>query len=109
LLVPGTQTVTDTVGMLMTLATPWATVTAAVFAAAVGAIGCADGLAGKPLVEFDELELLLLLLLPPPPPPHAATSDTSATVAATCNHPLSFTAPCMARLPPVSVTGCRYR
>jgi hypothetical protein len=92
--------------MLMTFATPVLTVIAAVFAA-VAAIGCAVGLAGnEPLFALDELELLLL---PPPPPPHAATSDTNATVTATCAHPLSFAANCMSRLPSVTVSGCRNR
>ena len=105
-LVPGTQTVTLTVGMLMTFATPVPTVIAAVFDA-VAATGVALGLAGNvPLFELDELELLLLL---PPPPPHAAISDTNATVAATCAHPLSLAANCMARLPSVTVSGCRNR
>jgi hypothetical protein len=103
LLVPGTQTVTVTVGMLITFEVPVPTVIAAVFAA-LAAIGWAVGLAGKPLLPDDESEL------PPPPPPHAATSETSATVATTRAHLLSFTANCMARLPSVvTVTGYRNR
>jgi hypothetical protein len=105
-LVPGTQTVTVTVGMLMTFATPRPTVIGAVFPA-FAATGVAPGLAGSELLPEDEFEAELLSL--PPPPPHAAISDTSATVTATRAHPVSFAANCMARLPSVTVTGYRNR
>src|SRR6266702_8168074 len=99
---PGAQSVTLTVGILMTPLTPRPTVIGTVFAA-VAAIGCWVGLAGseppfsevdvllpEPLLEF-ELELS-------PPPPQAATADTNATAMTACIHPLSFSAIRMVRI-----------